>query len=62
VPQQQQLKALLYKFKPVFDGTLGDWNTDPVSVKLEEGAKPFQLLPFQFQIHQVTLKKFTMPM
>jgi hypothetical protein len=44
--QQQQLKALLYKFEHLFDGTLGIWNTDPVSFKLKEGAKPFQLAPF----------------
>jgi hypothetical protein len=28
---QQQLKALLYKFEHLFDGTLGNWKTDPVS-------------------------------
>jgi hypothetical protein len=37
--QQQQLKALLYKFEHLFDGTLGNWNTDPVSFQLKEGAK-----------------------
>ena len=35
--QQQQLKALLYKFEHLFDGTLGDWNTESVSFKLKEG-------------------------
>jgi hypothetical protein len=44
--EKQQLKALLYKFEHVFDGTLGNWKTDPVSFKLKEGAKPFQLAPF----------------
>ena len=44
--QQQQLKSLLYKFEHLFDGTLGDWNTDPVSFKLKEGTTPFQLPPF----------------
>jgi hypothetical protein len=33
--QQQQLKALLYKFEHLFDGALGDWKTDPVK---KEGA------------------------
>jgi hypothetical protein len=25
----------------LFDGTLGDWNTEPVSFELKEGAKPY---------------------
>ena len=56
--QQQQLKSLLYKFEHLFDGTLGDWNTDPVSFKLKEGTTPFQLPPFPVpKIHEDTLKK-----
>jgi hypothetical protein len=43
---QQQLKVLLYKFERLFDGTLGDWNTSPMSFKLKDGVKPFQLAPF----------------
>jgi hypothetical protein len=39
--QQQHLKALLFKFEHLFDGTLGNWKTDP-----ESFAKPFQLAPF----------------
>jgi hypothetical protein len=39
------------------DGTLGNWITDPVSFKLKEGAKPFQLAPFSVpKIHKDTLK------
>jgi Reverse transcriptase (RNA-dependent DNA polymerase) len=56
--QQKQLKALLYKFEHLFDGTLGDWKTDPINFKLKEGAKPFQLAPFSVpKIHEDTLKK-----
>jgi hypothetical protein len=56
--QQQQLKALLYKFEHLFGGTLGNWKTDPVSFKLNEGAKPFQLAPFSVpKIHKDTVKK-----
>jgi Reverse transcriptase (RNA-dependent DNA polymerase) len=56
--QQQQLKALLYKFEHLFDGTLGNWKTDPLSFKLKEGAKPFQLAPFSVsKIHETTLKR-----
>jgi hypothetical protein len=52
------LKALLYKFEHLFDGTLGDWKTDPVSFKLKAGAKSFQLAPFSVpKIHEATLKK-----
>jgi hypothetical protein len=56
--QQQQLKALLYKFEHLFDGTLGDWNTEPVSSKLKEGATPLQSPPFSVpKIQEETLKK-----
>jgi uncharacterized protein YhaN len=30
---------LLAEFEEFFDGTLGDWNTEPVSLELKEGAK-----------------------
>jgi hypothetical protein len=45
--RQKQMKSLLYEFENLFDGTLGNWNTSPVSFKLKEGVKPFQLAPFQ---------------
>jgi hypothetical protein len=54
--QQQQLKALLYKFEHLFDGTLGNWKTDPVSFELKEGAKCILLAPFSVpKIHKDTL-------
>ena len=31
----------LKKFEPLFDGTLGDWKTKPVSFELKEGEKPY---------------------
>jgi hypothetical protein len=56
--QQQQLKALLYKFEHLFDWTLGNWNTSPESFKLKEGVKPFQLAPFSvLKINKATPKK-----
>jgi hypothetical protein len=56
--QQKQLKALLFKFERLYDGTLGDWKTDPVSFRLKEGANPFQLAPFSVpMIHEDTLKR-----
>ncbi len=36
---QTRLLELLTEFEELFDGTLGDWKTDPVSFKLMEGAK-----------------------
>ncbi|KAL3784137.1 hypothetical protein HJC23_005795 [Cyclotella cryptica] len=38
---QNSLLELLTEFEELFDGTLGDWNTEPVSFKLKEGAKPY---------------------
>ena len=39
--QRRQLIKLLTEFESLFDGTLGDWKTTPVSFELKEGAKPF---------------------
>ena len=39
VPDEEKLLKLLTKLKNLFDGTLGDWDTVPVSLKLKEGAK-----------------------
>eukprot|EP00804_Cyclotella_cryptica_P004308 CCRYP_013506-RA/>CCRYP_013506-RA protein AED:0.46 eAED:0.46 QI:0/-1/0/1/-1/1/1/0/116 len=38
---QNSLLELLTEFEELFDGTLGDWNTEPVSFELKEGAKPY---------------------
>jgi hypothetical protein len=38
--QQQQMKALLYKFEHLNDGTLGNWKTVPVS--LQKAQNPFK--------------------
>eukprot|EP00804_Cyclotella_cryptica_P020428 CCRYP_014404-RA/>CCRYP_014404-RA protein AED:0.35 eAED:0.37 QI:0/-1/0/1/-1/1/1/0/123 len=35
------LLELLTEFEELFDGTLGDWNTEPLSFELKEGAKPY---------------------
>jgi hypothetical protein len=37
---QKKLLQRLVKFKLLFDGTLGDWKTKPVSFHLKEGASP----------------------
>jgi len=41
--QQEQLLTLLQKYEELFDGTLGEWKTTPVSLELKEGAKPFHV-------------------
>jgi hypothetical protein len=41
VDQQKQLLQLLRKCESLFNGTLGDWKTKPVSFQLKEGASPY---------------------
>ena len=43
---QNKLQELLTEFEELFDGTLGDWNTEPVSFELKEGTKPYHGRPF----------------
>ncbi len=38
--EKSLLYKLLMKFEDVFDGTLGEWKTDPVDFELVDGAKP----------------------
>ncbi len=55
---QEKLLKLLTEFEDLFDGTLGDWDTEPVSLKLKEGAKPYHGRPFPTpKVHQSTLRK-----
>ncbi len=39
--QQKKLLQLLKKYELLFDGTLGDWKTKPVSFQLNEGVSPY---------------------
>ena len=56
--QKEGLLALLDKYDELFDGTLGDWKTEPVGLELREGANPFHGRPFPVPvIHRDTLKK-----
>ncbi len=58
VPDQKKLLKLLTKFEDLFDGTLGDWDTEVVSLKLKEGAKPYHGRPFPTpKAHKGTPKK-----
>ncbi len=49
---------MLLKYETLFDGTLGDWNRLPISIKIKEGAKPYHGRPYPIaQIHNTTLIK-----
>jgi hypothetical protein len=32
---------LLLKYEDIFDGTLGEWETEPVEFEMVDGAKPY---------------------
>ena len=56
--ERQELLELLQKYEEMFDGTLGDWKTEPVHFELKEGAKPFRGRPCPVpHIHKETLSK-----
>ena len=45
-PDKQKLLELLQEFEELFDGTLGDWDCEPVSLQLREREKPYHGRPF----------------
>ena len=54
--EQNKLLDLLTEYEDLFDGTLGDWKTEPVSLELKEGAKPYHGRAFPVpKIHKATL-------
>ena len=58
VSQKKDLLELLNEFETLFDGTLGDWDTEPIHLRLKPGATPFHGRPFPIpRIHLETLKK-----
>jgi hypothetical protein len=58
LPDQNKLLELLTKYEDLFDGTLGDWNTEPVSFELKEGAKPYHGRAYPVpHAHKETLTK-----
>jgi hypothetical protein len=58
VDQQKKLLQLLTKYEMLFDGTLGDWKTKPVSSQLKEGASLYHGQAFPVpKIHKDTLIK-----
>ena len=56
--QRNELLRLLLKFEELFDGTLGDWDTEPVDIELKPDAKPYHGRAFPVPvIHKDTLMK-----
>ena len=56
--QHNKLLRLLLKYKELFDGTLGDWQTEPVSFDLKPGAKPYHGRAFPIPtVHLAMLRK-----
>ena len=55
--QRIELLDLLMEFEELFDGTLGEWDTDRVSLELKEGARPYSCNPYPVpRLHKDTLK------
>jgi hypothetical protein len=53
---QKKILQLLKKYKLLFDGTLGDWRTKPVSFQLREGVSPYHDRAFPVpKIHKDTI-------
>jgi hypothetical protein len=56
--QQKKLLQLLKKYDSLFDGTLGDWKTKPISFQLKEGVSLYHGQAFPVpKIHKDTLIK-----
>ena len=56
--EKEQLLQLLLRYEELFDGTLGDWKTEPVHFDLKEDAEPYHGRAFPVpHIHLETLKK-----
>jgi hypothetical protein len=56
--QQKKLLQLLTKYESLFDGTLGDWKTNPVSFQLKEGVSPYHGQAFPVpKVHKEIIKK-----
>jgi hypothetical protein len=56
--KRNKLLQLLREFEELFDGTLGDWDCNPVLLQLKEGAQPYHGRPFPIpKKHVETLEK-----
>ena len=56
--EQNELLEVLLEFEDLFDGTLGDWKTEPVSFELKRDAKPYHSRAFPIpHKHRETIMK-----
>jgi hypothetical protein len=56
--QKSQVRTLLSNHESLFQGKLGLWDTPPVSLELEEGAKPYHARAYPIpHIHEETIQK-----
>jgi hypothetical protein len=57
--KQKKLLQLLKKYESLFDDTLGDWKTKPVSFQLKEGVSPYhgQALPVPKILKETLIKE-----
>jgi hypothetical protein len=56
--QKKKLLQLLTKYESLFDSTLGDWKTKPVSFQLMEGVLPYHGRAFTVpKVHKETIIK-----
>jgi hypothetical protein len=56
--QQKKLLRLLKKYESLFESTLGDWKTKPVSFQLKKGVSPYHGQAFPLpKIHKDTITK-----
>jgi hypothetical protein len=56
--QQNKLLQLLKKYESLFNSTLGDWKTKPVSFQSKEGVSPYHGRAFPVpKIHKDTIIK-----
>jgi len=56
--ERQALLDLLTEYEDLFDGTLGDFDTEPVNLELKPDAQPVHSRPFPVpRVHEETLKK-----
>ena len=55
---KNKLLELLTEFEELFDGTLGDWNNEPVSFELKEGTERYHSRAYPVPMfHKETLIK-----
>jgi hypothetical protein len=55
---RNKLLELLIEYEELFDGTLGDWKTKPVSFGLKEDAKAYHGRPFPVpRVHKKIIKE-----